>query len=133
MSKSLLSVANTALQVVTAGAAISFNIVGLRNEMKFYPGGSSIIVKKSGKYAYSFKVDGAPAVPGVSCFSLTVNGVPVASTCALDGGSGVIAVRRGDLITLQLDADSPGGNMTLDSNATAGAPTASLTLTFFEK
>lgn len=131
--KPLLSVANTALQVVTAGGSVAFNIVGLRRDMKFFPGGASIVAKKSGKYAYNFKVDGTPANPGLAnVFCLTVNGVAIAATCAPGSGSGIIEVRRGDLITLQLDVDSPGGNVTLDSTTIAGAATASLTLTFLE-
>ena len=129
-NKPLLSVANTALQVVTAGGAIGFNVVGLRRDMKFFPGGSSVIAKKSGKYSYSFKVNGTN--PGPNVFCLTINGVMVTSTCSPDSGSGIIEVRRGDLITLQLDVDSPGGNVTLDSAGIAGAASASLTLTFLE-
>lgn len=132
-NKALLSVANTALQVVTAGGSVAFNIVGLRRDMKFFPGGSSIITKKSGKYSYSFKVDGTPENPGqANVFCLTINGVMVTSTCSPNSGTGIIEVRRGDLITLQLDVDSPGGNVTLDSAPIAGAASASLTLTFLE-
>jgi len=130
--KPLLSVANTALQVVNPGGAVSFNIVGLRRDMKFFPGGSSIVAKKSGKYTYSFQVNGVGENPGANVFCLTVNGIMVAATCAPGSGSGIIEVRRGDLITLQLDVDSPGGNVTLNSTAIAGSATASLTLTFLE-
>lgn len=131
--KPLLSVANTALQVITAGGAVAFNIVGLSRDVKFFPGGSSIVIKKSGKYSYSFQVNGVPANAGLpSIFCLTVNGVSMISTCAPGSGNGIIEVRRGDLVTLQLDVDSPGGNVTLDSVPLAGAATASLTLTFLE-
>jgi hypothetical protein len=129
--KALLSLANTAMGVVTQGGSVTFNIVGLKRDMKFFPGGGSIIPKVSGKYAYSFKVTGTG--PGPNVLALTVNGVPVVSTSAPDSGDGIISVRKDDLITLQLDPASPGGNLTLDSAPIAGAATASLTLTFLEK
>ena len=130
--KSILDVDNTALQTVTAGASISFNIIGLRKNVKFAPGGNLAILRQSGLYAYSFKVTGTvPAVPNVMC--LTVNGVPIQATCSPDSGSGFFKAKKGDAIGLQIDAASPGGNVTLDSGPLNGAATASLTLALFER
>jgi hypothetical protein len=131
-SNGAISLGNNAIQTVVLGGAVTFNVLNKKvgRDFKTFLGSGSIIARKSMTIAYDFSI--TPAVPAVNVMCLAVNGVVVPNTLSVGSGFGLLDVKRGDLLTCQLDAGSPGGPVLLDSGPIANAASASLTLTRYK-
>lgn len=133
--KAFLFVSNTALLNISPGSDVTFNDTAHEEEGIDEPGagGSQIRIRHHGKYLYSFKVDGVPAVEGApNLVALARNGVILPSTQANNNGTGIVDLHHDDVITLRLANNSPGGVLALDSINLGGGNNAELTLVLID-